>query len=70
MTVGIGDLRDARFTYARDVVRRLDPSATDAAIRRYLDEIDLMAQALATLELPVAAEPAHFDAAWPAGDDE
>lgn len=69
MTASIGDLRYAQFTYACDVVRSLDPAATDTAIRRYLDEIDLMAQALAALELPVAAEPAHFDAAWPAGED-
>ncbi|MFT4039624.1 MAG: hypothetical protein QM692_15680 [Thermomicrobiales bacterium] len=69
MSADVGDRRDVQFAYACSVVRHLDPTATDAAIQRYLTEIDIMAQALATLEIPVASEPAAFDATWPDGDD-
>ena len=60
--------RDAQFAYVASQVRSLDPSATDAAIRRYLAEIETMVTALESLEVPATLHVEPFTAAWPDGD--
>lgn len=63
------ELRDAQFTFVSAYVRQLDPSATDAAISRYLAEIETMATALQSLEAPASAHMEPFTADWPDGED-
>lgn len=63
------ELRDAQFTYVSAYVRRLDPSATDTAISRYLAEIETMATALQSLDVPANAHTEPFSAEWPDGED-
>ena len=64
MTDSPDPTRTAQFTYVSSYVRRLDPSATDAAIVRYLAEIETMANALQSLEVPVAALLEPFSPQW------
>ncbi len=62
------ELRDAQFAYVASYVRQLDPSATDAAIARYLAEIETMALALQALDVPGTAPIEPFTAAWADGE--
>ena len=62
------EVREARFTYVSSHVRQLDPTATDAAITRYLAEIDTMARALQSLEVPDSTQVEPFTAAWQDGE--
>lgn len=62
------EVRDAQFTYVSSSVRQLDPSATDAAIRRYLAEVETMAVALRSLDVPGETHVGPFTPAWPNGD--
>jgi hypothetical protein len=62
-------LREDQFSFVSTYIRQLDPTATDAAIRRYLSEIEIMAAALDSLEAPAELPIAPFTAAWPDGDD-
>jgi hypothetical protein len=63
------DLRAAQFAYVAAYVRQLDPSASDAAISRYLAEIETMAIALQSLDVPVTTQVEPFTAEWPDGAD-
>lgn len=69
MTIRTGDLHDSQFTYVAAYVSKLDPSATDAAIRRYLAEIETMVAALDTLDAPATMHTEPFTAEWPDGDE-
>ena len=62
------ELRDAQFAYVVSYVRQLDPAATDAAIDRYLAEIETMALALQALNVPAAEPIEPFTAAWQDGE--
>lgn len=62
------DIRAAQFIYVSSFVRQIDPTATDAAIRRYLAEIETMAVALQSLDVPVETHAASFTPDWPHGD--
>jgi hypothetical protein len=62
------EVREAQFTFVSSYVRRLDPSATDAAITRYLAEIETMALALQSLDVPAATHIEAFTTGWPDGD--
>jgi hypothetical protein len=62
------EVRDAQFAYVASYVRQLDPSAADAAIARYLAEIETMAQALQALAVPATAPIEPFTAAWRDGE--
>jgi hypothetical protein len=61
------EVRDAQFAYVAAYVRLLDPSATDAAITRYLVEIETMTAALRTLEIPATTHIESFTPEWPDG---
>ena len=61
-------IRDAQFAYVSSYVRQLDPSATDAAISRYLAEIETMATALESLDVPDTMHIEPFTAEWPDGE--
>jgi hypothetical protein len=63
------DMRAAQFAYVAAYVRQLDPTATDAAISRYLAEIETMAAALQELEVPATTQVDPFTADWPDGAD-
>jgi hypothetical protein len=62
------EVRDAQVTYVTSYVRQLDPTATDAAIARYLAEIETMAQALQALDVPGTTPIEPFTAAWQDGE--
>ena len=62
------EVREAQFTFVSSYVRQLDPTATDAAITRYLAEIETMAQALQALDVPGTAPIEPFRAAWQDGE--
>ena len=62
------EIRDAQFVYIAAYVRQLDPTATDAAITRYLAEIEIMARALESLATPGVTHAEPFTAAWPLED--
>lgn len=68
MSDSSNDTREAQFAYVAAYVRQLDPSATDAAITRYLAEIETMALALQSLEVPAATHIEPFTAAWQDGE--
>ena len=63
------ELREAQFTFVSAYVRQLDPSATDAVIIRYLAEIETMATALQSLDVPANVHTEPFSAEWPDGED-
>lgn len=62
------EIRDAQFAFVSAYVRWLDPTVTDAAISRYLTEIETMSQALRSLDKPDAAHTEPFTAEWPDGE--
>ena len=62
------EVREAQFTYVSSYVGQFDPAATDAAIRRYLAEIETMAAALQSLDIPVETHVGSFTPEWPHGD--
>ena len=62
------EVRVAQFTFVSSYVRRLDPSATDAAITRYLAEIETMALALQSLEVSATTHIEPFTAGWQEGE--
>ncbi|MCA9878704.1 MAG: hypothetical protein KC442_13010 [Thermomicrobiales bacterium] len=57
-------VRAAQLAFVTAHVRALDPTVADAAIARYLGEIEIMAEALAALPAPDDAAPKPFTAAW------
>lgn len=57
-------VRAAQVAFVTAHVRALDPTVTNEAIARYLAEIEIMAEALSSLEAPVHAAPVSFTAAW------
>lgn len=59
---------ETRFAYVSAYVKQLDPSATDAAIRRYLAEIETMAAALKSLDFADEPHLAPFTPGWPTGE--
>ena len=63
------EVRDAQFAFVAAYVRQLDPSASDAAIARYLSEIETMASALSLVDTPDTGHVEPFTAAWPDGED-
>lgn len=62
-------VQSAQFDYVSSYVRQFDPSATDAAISRYLAEIETMAAALNSLDAPDVVDIEPFTADWPGGED-
>ena len=62
------EIHDAQIAFVSAYVRQIDPTATDAAISRYLAEIETMAKALQSLEVPASTHIEPFSAAWPNGD--
>lgn len=64
------EVRDAQFAFVSAYVRELDPTASDAAITRYLSEIETMAAALRSLDAAGSAHAIPFNAEWPDGADE
>ncbi len=67
MSEMISEIRDAQYAYISGYVRLVDPSATDAAITRYLVEIETMAAALRSLEIPATTHIESFTPEWPDG---
>jgi hypothetical protein len=63
------EVQDAQFAYVSAYVRQFDPSATDAAISRYLVEIETMATALNSLDAPDVTHIEPFTPVWPDGED-
>ncbi len=61
-------VRESQFTYVASYVRQIDPSATDAAIARYLAEIETMALALQSLEVAATTHIEPFTAEWRDGE--
>lgn len=68
MSETANNVRDAQFAFVASYVRQLDPTATDAAIARYLREIETMSQALQSLDLPAGTPAEPFKVEWPARD--
>ena len=64
MSESSSKVRNAQFAFVSAYVRQLDPSATDAAITRYLTEIETMTVALQHLEIAETAEIEPFTAEW------
>lgn len=62
------EVRNAHFAFVSAYVRQLDPTATDAAITRYLAEIETMATALHSLDAPVTTHIEPFTPEWPDGE--
>lgn len=56
---------ELRLAYVSVYVKQLDPSASDASITRYLDEIKTMATALQSLDLSHEPHLTPFTAEWP-----
>ncbi len=62
------EVRDAQLAFVSAYVRQIDPSATDAAIMRYLAEIETMALALQSLDASDTTHTEPFTAQWPDGE--
>jgi hypothetical protein len=62
------EVRDTQVAFVSAYVKQIDPSATDAAIARYLVEIETMALALQSLDMPATTHVEPFTAEWPDGD--